>query len=558
MNEDRPERPTNESAGSPSGPPAWFVFALLLSLEYLAVSALVDVQDVLRPAGFDGLEGLGTVAVLVFLVVATTFVTGGAATLRALGTLTPLRSSLRATLGFGGVHALAVGALFLVLGKVVGATDVASARCLLVALGILGGLVVASALATFYEGARLRSAFLESRRALGIGTIVGLLAWGAGLGASLLWEPLGFLTLELVHALLTVLAPDPVASVADDLVGTSRFYVHVAPVCSGVEGIGLMLAFVGAFLFLERTRLRWPRALILLPVSALAVWLLNVLRITALIAIGTWGSPKVALGGFHSKAGWLLFTVAALGAVLLVRDNPAFLRAGAGAPGPSSAPRKEASRVARSSDVEAAYLLPLLVVLGISLGSGLLATESFDPLYPLRVIGALGVLYRFRTQYPSLRPRGPWSSSAVGAFVGALWLLGVHAAAPASEHWGAHLATLSPLWATLWLAFRLFGAVVCVPIVEELAFRGFLLRRVSSRDFEEVPFEHSSWLGLVISSVAFGALHSEWALGIFAGFVFGGLARHRGRLADAVVAHAVANAVLAAYGLTTGDWRALG
>ncbi|MEY8839189.1 exosortase E/protease, VPEID-CTERM system, partial [Cribrihabitans sp. XS_ASV171] len=42
-------------------------------------------------------------------------------------------------------------------------------------------------------------------------------------------------------------------------------------------------------------------------------WALNVLRIAILIMIGAWISPEHALNGFHSYAGWLLFTLLAIG-----------------------------------------------------------------------------------------------------------------------------------------------------------------------------------------------------------------------------------------------------
>ena len=68
------------------------------------------------------------------------------------------------------------------------------------------------------------------------------------------------------------------------------------------------------------------------------------------------------------------------------------------------------------------------------------------------------------------------------------------------------------------VALRLIGAVITVPIAEELAFRGFLLRRLAGPDFESVPWRNISWMPLVISSLAFGILHGErWLAGAIAG-----------------------------------------
>jgi len=53
----------------------------------------------------------------------------------------------------------------------------------------------------------------------------------------------------------------------------------------------------------------------------------------------------------------------------------------------------------------------------------------------------------------------------------------------------------------LWLGIRCLGSVVIAPICEELAFRGFLLRRLQSKIFEAVPFHQFGILPLIVSSV---------------------------------------------------------
>ncbi len=105
---------------------------------------------------------------------------------------------------------------------------------------------------------------------------------------------------------------------------------------------------------------------------------------------------------------------------------------------------------------------------------------------------------------------------------------------------------------------RVLGSVVTVPIVEELAFRGYLMRRLVAREFHLVPLERLSWPALLLSSLGFGVLHSQWLLGTLTGLAFGLLAIWRGRLADAVYAHSATNAGIAIYVLVTGDWVLLG
>ena len=62
------------------------------------------------------------------------------------------------------------------------------------------------------------------------------------------------------------------------------------------------MAVFSLFLVLFRQDLRFPQAFCLLPVGVLAIWLCNVVRITALILVGAYGSPEIAVGGFHSQA----------------------------------------------------------------------------------------------------------------------------------------------------------------------------------------------------------------------------------------------------------------
>jgi len=107
-----------------------------------------------------------------------------------------------------------------------------------------------------------------------------------------------------------------------------------------------------------------------------------------------------------------------------------------------------------------------------------------------------------------------------------------------------------------WLGFRVFGAVVTVPLAEELAYRGFLIRWLASRDFESVGWRSFSWLPFLISSAAFGVLHGErWLAGTIAGFFYAFALLRKGSIGEAVVAHATTNALLAAWVLLAGNWE---
>jgi uncharacterized protein len=82
---------------------------------------------------------------------------------------------------------------------------------------------------------------------------------------------------------------------------------NIAPGCSGLEGMALILCFTSAWLILFRKQLRFAHALILLPAGTVILFVLNGVSIAALIMIGSAGFETIALGGFHSQAGWIAF-----------------------------------------------------------------------------------------------------------------------------------------------------------------------------------------------------------------------------------------------------------
>jgi len=194
----------------------------------------------------------------------------------------------------------------------------------------------------------------------------------------LIWQ-LGWITdvtFQAVHFALTSLGYDAYAIPETKVIGNSAFAVEVGAPCSGVEGFALITAFLGIYFGLFRHELRFPHALLLIPLGILASWCFNVVRITVLIAIGFAGAPELAVGGFHSHAGWLAFTMLAIGLILVSRAVPFF----------QAEPRqaKENSLPPFFADPMVAQIFPFAVFMGTAL---LASTFSETPslLYPLLV-----------------------------------------------------------------------------------------------------------------------------------------------------------------------------
>jgi CAAX prenyl protease-like protein len=120
------------------------------------------------------------------------------------------------------------------------------------------------------------------------------------------------------------------------------------------------------------------------------------------------------------------------------------------------------------------------------------------------------------------------------------------------------LAEIPAGLAAVWLLFRVLGSVITVPIAEELAFRGYLLRRLIAADFDEPSTLRFTWLSFVLSSLLFGALHGRWLAGTVAGMFYAWALYRRGRVDDAILAHALTNALIAAEVLILGQWELWG
>jgi exosortase E/protease (VPEID-CTERM system) len=376
---------------------------------------------------------------------------------------------------------------------------------------------------------------------LAAGLATGTLAWVAAWLTRYLWEPLAQSTLVLVHGLLGLLYPGALHYQPADLeIGTSSFAVTIAPQCSGYEGLGLVCMFVAGYLWLFRHQLRFPHSLLLLPLGMAVIWLTNVVRIVALVVIGTEWSPDVAAGGFHSQAGWLAFNGVALGIVAVTQRLRFFAR--------------DAETEAGPAFPSAPYLLPFLALTAALMVTSAL-THGFDLLYPLRVVAVFAAAAWFGRTYAGWSWSWSWPAAAMGLAVFGLWLaLEPASASGAGEGLATGLAGMSRAGAVTWIAFRVVGSVVAVPFAEELAFRGYLTRRLIAADFEQVPMGRFSWVSFLVSSACFGALHGRWLAGTLAGMGFALVLYRRGRLADAVLAHATANALIAAYVLSFGAW----
>jgi len=387
----------------------------------------------------------------------------------------------------------------------------------------------------------------EQALTMGLALLGGTIAWLVSQFSQDMWQPLSEWTFQLSSALLGFFYTDIVVDPALKNLGTTAFQVNIAPVCSGYEGIGLIFVFTCIYLFLFRQDFRFPQALLLFPLGITTIWLFNALRIVALIGIGSSYSPDIAIGGFHSQAGWISFIIVSTGLLVVAHKLPLFSH---------SVPRQDPAKAQASGDNMAmATLLPIAVLLAATLMTQALSAD-FNWLYPLRVVATVLALsycwnllglgtYRLRLE-PFL-----W-----GALVFFIWIFLIPLDAVADDRFANSLDDVSPTWAAVWLIFRAFGAVVTVPIAEELAFRGYLLARLCSDALSLKKPPRFSWFAIAISSVMFGFLHSNMLAGTIAGVIYAWVRYRGGHIGDTIAAHSVTNLLLTIYVVTTGHWSA--
>ena len=173
-----------------------------------------------------------------------------------------------------------------------------------------------------------------------------------------------------------------------------------------------------------------------------------------------------------------------------------------------------------------------------------------------------GALLAYRKSYVELRRSVSLLAVATGALAIALWialdpwypgLSRLMGGTPSVPFDPRAIASGAARWT--FIGFRVVGAVVVVPLMEELFWRGFLIRWLVKDDFRSVPVGTFTPFSFGVTVLLFGAEHEQWLAGMICGALYNGLLYRTKNLTDCVVAHATSNALLAAWVLALGDWR---
>jgi CAAX prenyl protease-like protein len=209
----------------------------------------------------------------------------------------------------------------------------------------------------------------------------------------------------------------------------------------------------------------------------------------------------------------------------------------------------------------AKYWAPI-IVFGIFTAFEPYASAALYPVvYSAKLAAVIGALVWARETLTPIRPTRVILAPAilVGLAVFGQWiLLDKFVAYP---HFGTR-ASFNPfnelhshLGISTFVAVRLVGLICVVPVMEEVFWRGFLLRAFTRYDIEQTPVEKFSLRAFCLVTLAFGFVHPEWLVALIAGAAYAWLLRSSRSLFAVILAHSVTNAALGAYILMTGDWH---
>jgi CAAX prenyl protease-like protein len=222
-----------------------------------------------------------------------------------------------------------------------------------------------------------------------------------------------------------------------------------------------------------------------------------------------------------------------------------------------------------ASTTEKAYFAPFLAFFAV-MGLGVVVEHFGDGqafwiwsetrywVCPLQTVVCGGILIRYWSLYGMKAPAKPLLTVGIGLLALILWI--------APQEW-LHLAKrwegFNPAFfgETGWryglnLGTRFLRLVVVVPLLEEIFWRGFLLRYLVDEDFSRVPMGAFSWRSFIIVALGFCFEHSmpDWPAAFLTGALYNLVAYRTRSLSSCVLAHAVTNALLGLYVLHTRQW----
>ena len=187
-------------------------------------------------------------------------------------------------------------------------------------------------------------------------------------------------------------------------------------------------------------------------------------------------------------------------------------------------------------------------------------------LYGLKVFVGAWLIWEMRSFVTEMRWAISWEAVVIGIAVFVIWV-------GLDPHYPMNTLMFKDTKESLWNPFerfgdgnalawtlivvRIAGMTFIVPPLEEVFYRSLFYRYVVRYDFQKVAVGHFDGVAMVLVSTVFGLLHYEWLAGILCGLAYQWLVIRKGRLGDAMTAHAITNFLLGVYVVWKGGaaWK---
>lgn len=205
------------------------------------------------------------------------------------------------------------------------------------------------------------------------------------------------------------------------------------------------------------------------------------------------------------------------------------------------------------------YIVPYLVFILFSYMSPYAEQLGYF-IYPVKTVVTATLLFYWAKSYTEIHLSFSIVSVIVGIFAFLLWIglteyMPFNYFHPPSE--GYNPIKESGALTIFVVIFRLGGAVLVVPVFEELFIRSFAIRFfINTDDFKSVRVGTFTWFSCIASVVIFAAGHKmwEWPAALAVGILYTLLLYRRKEIIDCIIAHAVTNLCLGIYVLSTQKW----
>jgi len=177
---------------------------------------------------------------------------------------------------------------------------------------------------------------------------------------------------------------------------------------------------------------------------------------------------------------------------------------------------------------------------------------------PLQTVVCGWLFFIYWKDFQFSPPKALPETLGIGVLVFIIWISpqAFFGAEPRTEGFQPSLVFASPAVQIGMLIIRFIRLVIIVPLLEEIFWRGFLLRYFVNDAFYKVAVGRTTMAGFWIVAFLFMLAHNQadWAAAFITGALYNLLLLRSRSVMSCVIAHALTNLLLGIYIMRTGQW----